>query len=132
MIRRKFARCEGRAAISVLPARLRVSTPASLESAYAYYRSLDESIYIRPTWCDSDLVLDSMDNEEVERDSGERSDDQLGVYGIDEITSVSDQNRIMDVVDVEENVGSCLSGTSIVFTDATITTNLSSAEANSM
>jgi hypothetical protein len=45
-----------------------------------------------------------MDNEEVERDSGERSDDQLGVYGIDEITSVSDHNRIMDVVNVEENV----------------------------
>ena len=104
MIRRKFARCEGRAAISVLPARLRVSTPASLESAYAYYRSMDESIYIRPTWCDSDLVLDSMDNEEVERDSDERSDDQLGVYGIDEITSDSDRNRTMDVVDVEENV----------------------------
>ena len=45
-----------------------------------------------------------MDNEEVERDSGERSGDQLGVYGIDEMTSVSDHNRIMDVVDVEENV----------------------------
>jgi hypothetical protein len=45
-----------------------------------------------------------MDNEEVERDFGERSGDQLGVYGIDEMTSDSDHNRIMDVVDVEENV----------------------------
>jgi hypothetical protein len=45
-----------------------------------------------------------MDDEEVERESGERSDDQLSVCGIDEMTSGSGHNSVMDVMDVEENV----------------------------
>jgi hypothetical protein len=46
-----------------------ISPSRILPQLYAYYRSLDESVYIRASWNDTDLELDNDDDEGEELDS---------------------------------------------------------------